>query len=260
MSFLDLVQGTDDLVQGTEHRFPKMNTSTLREPITVLIVDDHPLVRSAISQALTSQSEVERVVMAQNYTEAEAQVARAYPDIIWLDLHMARGNSSEEISRLRQLTPASRILALADVEDEQEAFAAIMAGAQGYRSKQDVDLGEIMTIIHKLCRGEFVLRPELLTRLMQRLRMAALPLWESENGLGHHPLGGTSASTVLAQLTLREREILLLISQGNRDREVAARLHISQKTVQKHVQSILSKLGVHNRTEAAYLIHHQAVP
>jgi DNA-binding NarL/FixJ family response regulator len=133
-----------------------------------------------------------------------------------------------------------------------------MAGAQGYRSKQDVDLDEIMTIVHQLCRDEFVLRPELLKRLMQRLRAAALPIWESENGLGRRPSLFTAASSGLAQLTIREREILQLISQGYRDREIAAGLQISMKTVQKHVQSILSKLGAQNRTEAAYIIHQKS--
>jgi DNA-binding NarL/FixJ family response regulator len=90
-----------------------------------------------------------------------------------------------------------------------------------------VDLAEIMIIIHQLCRGEFVLRPELLTRLMQRLRAAALPLWASENGSGRRPSLFAAASKGLAQLTLREREILQLISQGFRDREIAAELHIS---------------------------------
>ncbi len=185
-----------------------MNALTLLKPTTVLIVDDHALVRSAISQELISQSEVECVLTAQDYTEAEAQITRAPPDIIWLDLHMARSESIAEISRMRRLVPAAHIMALADVEDEQEALDAIMAGAQGYRSQQDVDLAEIMTIIHQLCRGEFVLRPELLTRLMQRLRAATLPLWESENGSGRRPSLFAAASKGLAQLTLRELEIL----------------------------------------------------
>lgn len=231
----------------------------LLRPITVLIVDDHALVRSAVSQVLTSQPEVERIVVAQNYAEAEAQAAELHPEIIWLDLHMANADSYAEIGRLKELSPASRIMALADVEDEQEAFAAIMVGAQGYRSKQDLDLGEIMSMIQMLCRDEFVLRPALLTRLMQRLRSAALPLWGSEKGSDRHPFLRAAASTGLAELTTREREILQLISQGYRDREIAQGLHISEKTVQKHVQTILSKLGVQNRTAAAYLIHSQSI-
>jgi two-component system, NarL family, response regulator DegU len=227
--------------------------------ITVLVVDDHALVRSAISQVLISQPQVERIVLAQNYAEAEKQTAHLCPEIIWLDLHIARSDSSAEIGRLRELSPASHIMALADVEDEQEAFAAIMAGAQGYRSKQDLDLDEIMTMIQMLCCDEFVLRPALLARLLQRLRAQALPLWGSEKRAGRHPFVWAAASTELAQLTRREREVLQSIRQGYRDREIARGLHITEKTVQKHVQNILSKLGVQNRTEAAYLLHSQSL-
>jgi DNA-binding NarL/FixJ family response regulator len=234
-------------------------TSLVPRPLTVLIVDDHPLVRSALSRALACQLEVEHIILAQDNAEAEQQAAHFHPEIIWLDLHIAHTHGSAEISHLRQLSPASRILALSDVEDEQEAFAAIMAGVQGYRSKEDLDPGEIMPIIHMLCREEFVLAPWLLTRLLQRLRAAALPLWGSEQRSARHPFVRQAASTGLAELTAREREILQSIRQGFRDREIAAGLCISEKTVQKHVQSILSKLGVHNRTEAAYLLHCQAV-
>jgi DNA-binding NarL/FixJ family response regulator len=225
--------------------------------ITVLIVDDHTIIRAALHQMLTSRSEIKRVVMAQNYAEAEKQAAQLFPDIIWLDLHIGNSDSIAEIGQLRKLSPASRILALADEEDEQQAFKAIMAGAQGYCSKQDVDPGEIMAMIEMLYRGEFVLRPALLTRLMKRLRAAAMPLWRSESGSGNHPLVRNPDFKGLAELTVREREILQLIHQGMRDRDIARKLHISEKTVQKHVQSILSKLGVQNRTEAAYLIHLQ---
>ena len=158
---------------------------------------------------------------------------------------------------MRKLVPEARIIALADVEEEQQAFAVIMAGAQGYCSKQDVDPDDITTMIKTVYRGEFVLRPELLTRLMQRLRAAAMPLWGSENGSGSRALMRNAEFNGLAQLTTREREILQLISQGYRDREIAEGLHISEKTVQKHVQSILNKLGAQNRTEAAYFIHRQ---
>ena len=227
-------------------------------PMIVLVVDDHALVRAAISQVLTSQAAIKRVVLAENYAEAEKQTAHLSPEIIWLDLHMAHGDSIAEIGRLKKLSPTSRIMTLADVEDEQEAFAAILAGAQGYRSKQDVDPEEIIPMIQLLCRDEFVLRPVLLARLMQRLRTAALPLWGSEQQGSTSVLLRNAELTGLGQLTTRECEVLQLISQGLRDREIAKGLHISEKTVQKHVQSILSKLRVQNRTEAAYLIHRQA--
>lgn len=246
--------------QESESNFLDNSDSILpMRSITVLVVDDHALVRAAISQVLSSQPEMKCVVAAQDYAKAEEQVAKLRPDIILLDMHIARSDSIAEIRRLRKLSPASRIMALADVENEREAFAAIMAGAQGYRSKQDVDPGEIMRMIRAICQGEFVLRPVLLTLLMRRLRDAALPLWGSENGSGHRTLLRNTEFNELAQLTTREREILQLISQGYRDREIAEGLHLSEKTVQKHVQSVLSKLGAQNRTEAAYLIHRQGV-
>ena len=245
------------MTQESEHPYPGIKISMSLKPITVLIVDDQALIRSALSQALTSQPAVKRIVMAQNYPEAEAQAAELQPEIIWLDLHIAPADSCKEIERLRELSPASRIMALADVEDEQEAFAVIMAGAQGYCSKQDTDLGEIMSMIQKLYGDEFLLRPALLTCLIRRLRAEVSPLWGSKKGLSRHPFLRTATSTGLAQLTVRERQILHLMSQGYRDREIAGVLYISQKTVQKHVLSVLRKLDVQNRTEAAYSIYHQ---
>jgi len=189
------------LAREAENTFLETNTSleanTSTAPlrhITVMVVDDHPLIRSAISQALTPQPEVKLVVTVQNYTEAEAQVAQLQPDTIWLDMHIAHGDGIAEIPRLKKLYPGSHIIALADVEDEQEAFAAIMAGAQGYLSKQDVDPGDLMTMIQMLCHDEFVLRPVLLTRLMQRLRAAALPLWGTERGSGYRASRATRHS------------------------------------------------------------------
>jgi two-component system, NarL family, response regulator DevR len=240
-----------------ESNHQETNASTLSvKPITVLVVDDHVLILSVINQILSLEPEIRQVITVQDYIEAEIQTARLCPDVIWLDMHISHKDSIEEISRLRKLSPQSRIVAVADEENEKEAFAAIMTGAQGYRSKQDVDPGEIMSIIRMVCRGEFVLRPLLMTRLMLRLRDAAIPLWDSENGPGHHALLHNNEFNGLATLTTREREILQLISQGYRDRDIAQGLHISEKTVQKHVQSILSKLGAQNRTEAAYYLIH----
>jgi DNA-binding NarL/FixJ family response regulator len=244
--------------KSAENLVTAENSMSLGEPVSVLVVDDHALIRVAISQVLTPHPEVKLVVTAQDYAGAEEQAAKIFPDIIWLDLRIANADGVAEIRRLRKISPDSRIIALADIEDEQEAFAVIMAGAQGYRSKQDVDPGEIMSMIQMLCQGEFVLRPVLLTRLLQRLRTEAMPLWNFENGSSRRGLLRDVEYNGLSQLTTREREVLQLISQGYRDRDIADGLRISEKTVQKHVQSILSKLGAHNRTEAAYLVHHQS--
>jgi DNA-binding NarL/FixJ family response regulator len=182
-------------------------------------------------------------------------VMQLHPDIIWLGMNMACGDKVSQISHLLKLSPTSRIMILTDVESEQEAFCAIMAGAAGYRSTQDVDLDEIISINHALCRGELVLRPVLLTGLVQRLRSAAMPLWGSERRLLGRVQRSNTSLEKLEQLTEREREVFRFMSRGYRDRNIAEGLHISEKTVQKHVQSILNKLGVQNRTEAAYLMY-----
>lgn len=245
--------------QEAKNGAPQDGNSTLVQALTVLVVDDHALVRAAMCQVLTSQPGIERAVSVSNYKDAEAEAVQLRPDIIWLDMHITHSDSIAEIRRLRKLTPNSQIIALTDVEDEQEAFAAIMTGAQGYCSKQDVDPGDILTLLQMVCRGELAMRPVLLTHLVQRLRAAAMPLWGAENGAGNRTLLRNMEYDGLSQLTAREREILQLISQGYRDRDIASGLHISEKTVQKHVQSILSKLGVQNRTEAAYLIHRRSM-
>lgn len=146
--------------------------------MTVLVVDVHNLVRTTISQVLTSQPAVKLVITTQNYAESEKQTVQRSPDIIWLEMNIGHSDGIAEIRRLKKLSPASHIMAIADEQDEQEAFAAIMAGAQGYRSKQEIDPDEIISIIQRLCRDEFVLRPGLLTHLMQRFRAAVMPLWD----------------------------------------------------------------------------------
>jgi two-component system nitrate/nitrite response regulator NarL len=227
--------------------------------MTVLIVDGHALVRAAIHQVLSVQPEIKHVILAQHYAEAEQQTARLHPQIIWLDLQIAGGTGIEAIRRLRKLSPTSRLLALTEVEHGQEAFEAIMADARGYLSKQDVEPHEVMTVIRRISQGDIVLRPALMTHLVERLRAAALPLWGSESEADSHVVLRQATLNELEQLTAREREVLQLISQGHRDREIARGLYIAERTVQKHVQSILSKLGVQNRTEAAYLIHRRGV-
>lgn len=256
---LDLHNNQKSRKKVLETRLPETSEKPQPvEPMSVLVIDDHRLVRAALAQVLRAQPAVKQFAVARDYSEGEIQAARFTPDIIWFDMHITRTNSIREIYSLKKISPVSRIIALTDVENEQEAFEAIMAGVQGYLSKQDVDPEEIMNIIQMIYRGEFVLRPLLLTRLLHRLRTAALPMWRSESRDSNNAILSKIDANGLELLTAREREVLQLIIQGQRDRMIAEQLHIAEKTVQKHVQGILNKLGVQNRTEAAYLFFHQA--
>src|SRR5579871_4180200 len=121
--------------ESNSHPLTASTSLALSQPVTVLVVDDHALVRSAVSQVLGSHPEIKLVVTAQDYGRAEEGALQQKPDVIWLYMHIANKNGIAEIRRLRQLAPAAHILALSDEEDEQESFEAIMAGAQGYCSK-----------------------------------------------------------------------------------------------------------------------------
>jgi DNA-binding NarL/FixJ family response regulator len=257
MHFSDVDKSPTDPASPASKQLEASEASLMIRPITLLVVDSHALVRTAISQVLAVRPEIKHIVMARTYVEAEEQSPQLRPDIIWLDMHIVHSPNDgiAEIGRLRRLSPEARIIALSDVEDEEEAFAAIMMGAQGYRSKQDVDQHELLHLIHMIYRGETVLRPNLITRVMQRLRLAAMPSWDLENRYSDHVAAHKDEHAGLHQLTTREREVLELISQGYRDRDIARKLRISEKTVQKHVQGVLSKLGAQNRTEAASFIH-----
>jgi DNA-binding NarL/FixJ family response regulator len=210
--------------------------------VTILVVDARNHVRTAIVYALASQSEPKLVVTAQNYAEAEEQAAQLCPDIVWLEMNIGQADGIAEIRRLKNLSPNSRILAIADEEEEQEAFAAIMAGAQGYRSLGAIDPGEIASLVQVLTRDEYILHPGLLLHLMRRLRATALG--ESGKDPGSSAIQFGWEFNKLALLTARERQIFQSIGQGQSESDIAGSLHISQKSVRRHVRSILNKLDL----------------
>lgn len=141
--------------------------------ITVLVVGAQAYLGAAIGQALHDQPTI-KLVITEDYAEAEKQTAQLYPQIIWLQMNMGHSDGMAEIRRLKQLSPASRLIVLVAEEDEQEAFAALMAGAQGYCSTQQLEPDAILSSIQLLCRDTFVLPPALRVRLLQRLRATAL--------------------------------------------------------------------------------------
>lgn len=151
--------------------------------ITILVVDAQAHTGATISQVLNSHPAI-RLVVTHNYAEAEKQTAQLLPTIIWLQMDSDHAGGIAEILQLKKLSPASRIIVIVLEEDEQQAFAAIMAGSQGYCRIQEIEQVGVDFIIQMLSRDEFVLRPALLKRLLQRLRATALGKHAEIEGVG----------------------------------------------------------------------------
>jgi DNA-binding NarL/FixJ family response regulator len=160
-------------------------------------------------------------------------VARIAPDVVLMDLVMPRLGGVAAIRRIREQTPTTRILVLTSFASDDQVVPAIEAGAAGYLLK-DVEPSELEAAIRAVHRGERLLAPQVTARLMATV-------------------AGDGPSADVASLTPREREVLRLLAHGQSNRELAATLVVSEKTVKTHVSNILMKLGVHDRTQAALL-------
>lgn len=199
----------------------------------VVVVDDHDLYRRGLSKLLRDEG-VDVVGEARSGEDAVLVTERVEPDVVVMDLKMA-GMSGVEATRLITTSmPGVRVLVLTVVVDEREVLAAIVAGASGYLLK-DASIEQIVTGVEAAVRGEALVSPRVAGPLMDRLR------------------SDPRATAMAPQevLTDRELEVLSLIAQGLDNAGIAARLHISQNTVKNHVSSVLTKLAVDNRTQAA---------
>ncbi len=203
------------------------------EPLRILLVDDHPLVRNGLRALLSSMTEMTVVGEAATGEEAITQAAELQPDIILMDLHMPGLNGIEATRRILQASPRIGILVLTMLEDDASVFAAMRAGARGYLLK-GADQAEVLRAIDVIAHGEAIFSPSIARRLMQYfanmqpiLPQAAFP-----------------------DLTEREREILGLIALGKSNAEIAKDLALSPKTVSNHVSNIFSKLQVVDRAQA----------
>ncbi len=203
----------------------------MAEPITVVVADDHPIVRQGLVAFLGSREDIVVVGEARDGSAAVAEAARQHPDVVLLDLVMPRMNGVEATRRIRALVPDSQVLVLTSFAAQDQVMDAIHAGAAGYLLK-DVDPADIAAAIRAVHRGDAFLHPE-----------AAATVIAAVTDAGRAPL--------LDRLTPREREVLALIGAGRSNDEIAAALTIAQKTVKSHVSSILAKLEVRDRTQAA---------
>jgi two-component system, NarL family, response regulator LiaR len=199
--------------------------------IRVLIADDHAVVRQGLRTFLELQDGIEVVAEAEDGEEALAAAERTEPDIALVDLVMPRLDGLETIRRLQKRHPATRVIVLTSFLDDDKIFPAVRAGAAGYLLK-DVQPQELVGAIRTVHDGNALLHPAVTARLLDGL-------------------AGEQREAAPDLLTPREREVLALVAQGLANKAIARELGVSEKTVKTHVGSILRKLGVTDRTQAA---------
>jgi two-component system response regulator DevR len=215
-----------------------------RPPLRVMLVDDHEVVRDGIRAMLASEDDIHVTAEAGTVREAIDEADRARPDVVVMDVRLADGSGIEATREIRAKHPATRVLMLTSFADDEALFASIMAGASGYVLKQ-VNAAELLRAIRAVGRGESLLDPAVTTSVLDRLRR------------GKHLMQDEK----LARLSPQEERILTAVADGKTNREIGDDLHLAEKTVKNYVSSILSKLEVARRAEAAaYLARHTTTP
>ena len=211
----------------------------MADQLTVLIVDDHPVVRQGLRVLLDVHDGIEVAGEAADGEEALALAAALEPDVILLDLKLPGLDGVAVLTELRSRGIGARVLVLTSANDPAQVSRAVQAGASGFLYK-DVDPDALIRAIRAVNDGNLLLAPD-----------AAAPLMAAHATPAAAPRGG------LASLTVREREVLDQLARGRSNREIARELHVSEKTVKTHVSSVLAKLGVQDRTQAAlYAVRH----
>jgi DNA-binding NarL/FixJ family response regulator len=203
----------------------------MNQDISILIVDDHPIVRDGLVAILGTQSDLQVVGAAASGQEALALFGQLQPDVVLLDLEMPGMDGVELIRQLRQAQAEVRVVVFTAFDTDERILSALQAGAKGYLLKgaPRSELFEAIRVVHQ---GGSLLQPVVASRLLNQI---AAP------GPGEAPV---------EELTQREQEVLQLLAQGKQNKEIAAELAITERTVKFHISSILGKLGAGNRTEA----------
>ncbi len=200
--------------------------------VSVFIVDDHELVRRGVVDFLRAQEGVEVVGEAGTAEEALSRVGDARPDVVLLDVRLPDGSGIEVCREIRSRHPSVHCVVFTSYPDEESLFSAIMAGASGYLLKS-IKADELLEALRKVAAGQSLLDPSVTGQVLDRIR------------------GMQEADTRVAALTEQERRILDLIGEGLSNREIAERVHLAEKTVKNYVSSLLDKLGMERRTQAA---------
>ena len=213
-------------------------------PLRVMLVDDHEVVRAGIRALLQSTDDIIVTAEAGSVREAVDEADRSRPDLVVMDVRLADGSGIEATREILAEHPKTRVIMLTSFADDEALFSSIMAGASGYVLKQ-VAGGELVRAIRAVGAGESLLDPAVTKSVLDRLRR------------GKHLMRDER----LARLSPQEERILTLIADGKTNKEVGEELHLAEKTVKNYVSSILSKLEVARRAEAAaYLARHTTTP
>jgi two-component system response regulator DevR len=222
-----------------------MTQGEAQRPLRLLVVDDHEVVRQGLAALLDRRPGFEVVAQAETVAESLAQAAKYEPDLVIMDVRLPDGSGIEACREIRATLPNTRVVMLTSFPDEEAVLSAIIAGASGYLLKQ-VRGRDLVAALEAVGRGESLLDPAVTEKVLERVRRVA-----------------TGAATdELADLTSQERKILLLVAEGKTNKEIADEVFLSDKTVKNYVSSILSKLNLQRRTQAAAFVakHHLSPP
>ena len=202
--------------------------------IKVFLLDDHEVVRRGLHDLLEAEDDITVVGEAGTAAEGSRRIPALRPDVAILDARLPDGSGIDVCRDIRSVDPSIKALILTSYDDDEALFAAILAGASGYVLKQ-VRGDDLVDGVRRVAGGQSLLDPAVTARVLERVR------------------SGKSVPHELASLTEQERRILALIAEGLTNRQIAERMYLAEKTVKNYVSSLLAKLGLERRTQAAVL-------
>jgi two-component system, NarL family, response regulator DevR len=206
----------------------------MAEPIRVYLLDDHDVVREGLKFLLEQQEDIVVVGQSATATEATARIPALRPDVAVLDARLPDGSGIEVCRAVRAIDPTINALILTSYDDDEALFAAIMAGASGYVLKE-IRSSDLVTAVRHVASGRSLIDPAMTATVLERIRK------------------GPDTPDELAALTDQERILLGHIAEGLTNRQIAEQMFLAEKTVKNYVSSILAKLGLERRTQAAVL-------
>jgi two-component system response regulator DevR len=206
-------------------------------PLRLLVVDDHEVVRQGLVSLLERREHFQVVAEAGTAAEAVEMARKFEPDLVIMDVRLPDGSGIEACREIRAELPTTKVVILTSYPDEEAVLSAIIAGASGYLLKQ-IRGRDLVNALESVGRGESLLDPAVTEKVLDRVRRIATGTYTDE----------------LAQLTQQEQKILLLVAEGKTNKEIASEVFLSDKTVKNYVSSILSKLNLERRAQAAAFV------